>query len=138
MTSPFIRVVTYSVLDGWRLALAHDCRHLEQARRVASSPGFRLADRWTANAVPAGGVVYTWTSASAIGLGVTHGTLDARAVLEGGIRWLCASPVGWNAAVKDLVDSQRPECVGCVADPAGTVLMAALALIAGVLILIGM
>jgi hypothetical protein len=36
MTSPFIRVVTYSVLDGWRLMVAHDHRHFEQARRVAS------------------------------------------------------------------------------------------------------
>jgi hypothetical protein len=40
MTSPFIRVVTYSVLDGCRLILAHDRRHFEQARRVTSSPGF--------------------------------------------------------------------------------------------------
>ena len=40
MTSPFIRVVTYSVLDGWRLILAHDRRHFEQARRVTLSPGF--------------------------------------------------------------------------------------------------
>lgn len=40
MTSPFIRVVTYSVLDGWRLLLAHDRRHFEQARRVMLSPGF--------------------------------------------------------------------------------------------------
>ena len=40
MTSPFIKVVTYSVLDGWRLVVAHDRRHLEQARRVMMSPGF--------------------------------------------------------------------------------------------------
>jgi hypothetical protein len=40
MTSPFIRVVTYSVLDGWRLILAHDRRHFEQARRLTLSPGF--------------------------------------------------------------------------------------------------
>ena len=40
MTSPFVRVVTYSVLDGWRLILAHDRRHFEQARRVTQSPGF--------------------------------------------------------------------------------------------------
>lgn len=40
MTSPFIRVVTYSVLDGCRLILAHDRRHFEQARRVTLSPGF--------------------------------------------------------------------------------------------------
>jgi hypothetical protein len=40
MTSPFIRVVTYSVLDGWRIVVAHDHRHIEQARRVTKSPGF--------------------------------------------------------------------------------------------------
>ena len=40
MTSPFVRVITYSVLDGWRLILAHDRRHFEQARRVTLLPGF--------------------------------------------------------------------------------------------------
>ena len=40
MVSPFIRVVTYSVLDGWRLIVAHDWRHIEQARRVMLAPGF--------------------------------------------------------------------------------------------------
>jgi DinB superfamily len=34
MTSPFVRVVTYSVLDGWRIVVAHNHRHIEQARRV--------------------------------------------------------------------------------------------------------
>jgi hypothetical protein len=34
MTSPFIGIITYSVLDGYRLMLAHDRRHFEQARRV--------------------------------------------------------------------------------------------------------
>ena len=40
MTSPFIAVITYSVLDGCRLIVAHDRRHFEQARRVMESPGF--------------------------------------------------------------------------------------------------
>ena len=40
MTSPFVRVITYSVLDGVRLMLTHDHRHVEQARRVLQSPGF--------------------------------------------------------------------------------------------------
>ena len=40
MTSPFAKVVTYSVLDGWRLLFAHDHRHFEQARRVTQLPGF--------------------------------------------------------------------------------------------------
>jgi hypothetical protein len=43
MTSPFVRVVTYSVLDGWRLLVAHDHRHLEQARRVMQLSGFPAA-----------------------------------------------------------------------------------------------
>ena len=40
MTSPFIGVITYSVLDGWRLIFAHDRRHIEQARRVMSPQDF--------------------------------------------------------------------------------------------------
>jgi hypothetical protein len=43
MTSPFVKVITYSVLDGWRLVYAHDRRHFEQARRVTLSPGFPLS-----------------------------------------------------------------------------------------------
>jgi hypothetical protein len=40
MTSPFVKVISYSVLDGFRLMAAHDRRHFEQARRVMLSPGF--------------------------------------------------------------------------------------------------
>jgi hypothetical protein len=40
MTSPFVKVITYSVLDGWRLIVAHERRHVEQARRVTLSAGF--------------------------------------------------------------------------------------------------
>jgi len=40
MVSPFLRVITYSVLDGLRLIAAHDRRHMEQARRVMSMPEF--------------------------------------------------------------------------------------------------
>jgi len=40
MTSPFVTFITYSVLDGARLILAHDHRHIEQARRVTQSSGF--------------------------------------------------------------------------------------------------
>jgi hypothetical protein len=40
MTSPFVKVITYSVLDGWRLLVAHERRHFEQARRVMQAPGF--------------------------------------------------------------------------------------------------
>lgn len=40
MASPFMKVITCSVLDGSRLMLAHDRRHVEQARRVTLVPGF--------------------------------------------------------------------------------------------------
>ena len=40
MTSPFVSFIVYSVLDGARLVLAHDHRHVEQARRVTQAPGF--------------------------------------------------------------------------------------------------
>jgi hypothetical protein len=40
MTSPFVRLITYSVLDGARLILAHDHRHIQQAGRVMQSAGF--------------------------------------------------------------------------------------------------
>ena len=40
MVSPFASVVTYSVLDGCRIVVAHQRRHFEQARRVMQAPGF--------------------------------------------------------------------------------------------------
>jgi len=40
MASPFIRFITYSVLDSCRLLIAHDHRHVEQARRVTQTAGF--------------------------------------------------------------------------------------------------
>ncbi len=40
MISPFLRIITYSVLDSCRLLAAHDRRHFEQARRVTQAPGF--------------------------------------------------------------------------------------------------
>jgi DinB superfamily len=40
MRSPIVSVIVYSVLDGWRLVVAHDWRHIEQARRVTRLPGF--------------------------------------------------------------------------------------------------
>jgi len=43
MVSPFVRVVTYSVLDGFRLVVAHNRRHFEQARRVMLTDGFPAA-----------------------------------------------------------------------------------------------
>jgi len=40
MVSPFAGVVAYSVLDGWRLIVAHERRHVQQAQRVTAMPGF--------------------------------------------------------------------------------------------------
>jgi hypothetical protein len=40
MTSPFVRFIVYSVLDAYRVLIAHERRHFEQARRVTQSKGF--------------------------------------------------------------------------------------------------
>lgn len=55
MISPFIRFVTYSVLDGCRLVVAHDHRHFDQARRVTLAPGFPGDSRQSASAATAPG-----------------------------------------------------------------------------------
>lgn len=43
MVSPFAALITYSAVDGCRLLVSHERRHVEQARRVISEPGFPLA-----------------------------------------------------------------------------------------------
>jgi len=40
MVSPFVSFITYSVLDGCRLIVTHEARHVEQARRVTREAGF--------------------------------------------------------------------------------------------------
>jgi hypothetical protein len=40
ITSPVAGFVTYSLLDGYRIILAHGRRHFEQARRVTRAEGF--------------------------------------------------------------------------------------------------
>jgi hypothetical protein len=40
MTSPFVSFITYSLLDACRLIVAHERRHLAQARAVMESPDF--------------------------------------------------------------------------------------------------
>ena len=40
MVSPFAAFITYSALDGCRLLVTHERRHVEQARRVIAAPGF--------------------------------------------------------------------------------------------------
>ncbi|MFN0110858.1 MAG: DinB family protein [Blastocatellia bacterium] len=43
VTSPFIGVITYSLLDACRIISAHERRHFEQARRVMATEGFPQA-----------------------------------------------------------------------------------------------
>ena len=40
VTSPISGVVTYSLLDAYRIVVAHEQRHMAQARRVTQSEGF--------------------------------------------------------------------------------------------------
>lgn len=40
VTSPVSGFVTYSLLDAYRIVVAHERRHLRQARRVTETPGF--------------------------------------------------------------------------------------------------
>jgi hypothetical protein len=41
VTSPVSRVITYSLLNAYRIIVVHEHLHLRQARAVAASPGFR-------------------------------------------------------------------------------------------------
>ncbi len=40
MTSPFISLITYSLLDAARIVIVHERRHFEQAKRVMAAEGF--------------------------------------------------------------------------------------------------
>jgi hypothetical protein len=40
ITSPISGLVTYSLLDAFRIVVAHERRHFRQARRVTKAPGF--------------------------------------------------------------------------------------------------
>jgi hypothetical protein len=40
VTSPVAAVATYSLLDAYRIVVAHERKHFEQARRVTQSEGF--------------------------------------------------------------------------------------------------
>jgi hypothetical protein len=40
VTSPVASVATYSLLDAYRIIVAHERKHFEQARRVTTVPGF--------------------------------------------------------------------------------------------------
>lgn len=43
VTSPVSPVATYSLLDAYRIVVAHERKHFEQARRVTQSGGFPAA-----------------------------------------------------------------------------------------------
>ncbi|MEO6393426.1 MAG: DinB family protein [Pyrinomonadaceae bacterium] len=43
ITSPFLKVATYSLLDGFQIVAVHERRHLGQAQRVMQAPGFPAA-----------------------------------------------------------------------------------------------
>ena len=45
MVSPFVSFIAYSVIDGYRLVVAHQRRHFEQARRVVDAAGFPARQR---------------------------------------------------------------------------------------------
>jgi len=40
ITSPVASFVTYSAMDGFKIVVAHEHRHLQQAKRVMETPGF--------------------------------------------------------------------------------------------------
>ena len=40
VTSPVLRVITYSLMDAYRIIVAHEQNHIAQARRVMETPGF--------------------------------------------------------------------------------------------------
>jgi hypothetical protein len=44
MTSPFVGFITYSLRDACIIIVVHEQRHLQQAERVLSSPGFPVVN----------------------------------------------------------------------------------------------
>ncbi|HEX5891030.1 MAG TPA: hypothetical protein VFY61_20125, partial [Pyrinomonadaceae bacterium] len=40
VTSPAAAIVTYSLMDAYRIIVVHEQRHFQQARRVAEEPAF--------------------------------------------------------------------------------------------------
>jgi hypothetical protein len=40
ITSPFIKAITYSLFDAYRIIVTHEKRHFEQAQRVVQAGGF--------------------------------------------------------------------------------------------------
>jgi hypothetical protein len=44
VSSPFLSLMTYTLVDGFKIVAVHERRHLGQARRVTQAPGFPAAD----------------------------------------------------------------------------------------------
>ena len=44
ITSPALSFVAYSLMDGYRVIVTHEKRHLQQAKRVAEEPAFPSTD----------------------------------------------------------------------------------------------
>jgi hypothetical protein len=42
ITSPALKIMTYSLIDAYRIIVVHELRHFNQAQRVMESPGFPL------------------------------------------------------------------------------------------------
>jgi DinB family protein len=42
ITSPALKIITYSLIDAYRLIVVHELRHFKQAQRVMESPGFPM------------------------------------------------------------------------------------------------
>ncbi len=40
ITSPFLKVMTYKLADGFRVVVEHERRHFRQAERVLQTEGF--------------------------------------------------------------------------------------------------
>lgn len=44
VTSPAAALITYSLMDAYRIIVVHEKRHFQQAQRVAAEPGFPSTD----------------------------------------------------------------------------------------------
>jgi|SRR5262245_9431184 len=45
ITSPFIKAVTYSLFDAYRIVVTHEKRHFQQAKRVVQAVDFPACDK---------------------------------------------------------------------------------------------
>jgi len=40
ITSPFMKLITYTLADGYRIVVEHERRHIRQVKRVVQADGF--------------------------------------------------------------------------------------------------